>query len=95
MSPVDPPDRMKWSDTILDWIADYRRRWEKRLARVDADLASTEWLCSYIAAQACTLEHAPIADRRAVIREIEAVMTQSGLWQKSEGGNPSGIAPVR
>ena len=79
MSAVDPPDRVKWSDKILDWIADYRREWEARLATQHLVNVGTEWIAIYVAQQACTLENAPIADRRAVIREIKAVMAEANL----------------
>ena len=74
------PDRVKHSDLWLEWISNYRKGWEKRLAREETERADTEWIAMFVATMAGTMENAPVARRREIIREINSVMTEAGLW---------------
>jgi hypothetical protein len=81
---TDIPDRVKHSDNWLDWISANEKRWQKRLAREATERASTEWICEYIAAQALTMQHAPLEARTAACAEILATLRDAGLWPPAE-----------
>lgn len=81
---VDVPDRLKHSDVWLDWISKLIRKWQKRLAREEAERANIIWLTEYVATLALTMHHAPQEARAAVCEEIHHVMQDHGIWTPPE-----------
>lgn len=71
-------------DIALGWIHKREKHWEKKLAKHETARAETQWVCEYIAAQALTMQHAPLEAREAVAREIIATMRDAGLWPPAE-----------
>ena len=70
---VDPPDRVKWSDDVLDWLIEYRLDWEDRLFKLERSTL-------LIAAFAETMVNTDTAHRRAMINSIHLELRDAGIW---------------
>lgn len=75
------PGKRDRLDIALGWIARYKKRRDKQMARVEAARASDLFDLEYVAQLALTMVHAPQVDRQRCADEITHVMEQAGHWE--------------